>query len=81
MKNEAPVCTWPSCKCTALDQCIGLGIRTLSPAPDVRVKRLLSLAGAASSALRSYQYGNTSTELAEGVANELDAALRDMGGG
>ena len=36
MKDEAPICTWPSCKCTARDQCLGLGARAPSPAPDVR---------------------------------------------
>ena len=32
---SAPICTWPSCKCTARDQCKGLGVRAaLDPAPD-----------------------------------------------
>ena len=35
MKNEAPICTWPSCKCTARDQCLGLGVRAPSPAPEI----------------------------------------------
>ena len=43
MKNEALVCTWPSCKCTARGQCKGLGVRAdlCNPMQDERVKRLV----------------------------------------
>ena len=40
-----------------------------------QVERLQTLVGAAGHALRSYQYGNASTELAEGVADKIDAEL------
>jgi hypothetical protein len=31
MSGPETVCTWPSCKCTARDQCKGLGIRADLP--------------------------------------------------
>lgn len=38
-------------------------------------KELLKLLRAAYNALRSYQYGNKSTELAEEVADEIEEAI------
>lgn len=38
---------------------------------------LRKIAAAASHALRSYQYGNASTELAESTADAIDAAMRE----
>jgi hypothetical protein len=40
-----------------------------------RISALQKLLKAASHALRSYQYGNSATELAEEMANTVDAAL------
>ena len=39
-------------------------------------KRLKTLCEAAKEALRSYQYGNSSTELAEGIADNIEHALK-----
>lgn len=51
---------------------------------DARVERIPDKAAglliAASHALRSYQYGNTATDLAEDVANKIDAHLEATGG-
>ena len=40
---SAPICTWPSCKCTARDQCKGLGVRAdiCDPTQDERVQALV----------------------------------------
>ena len=38
----------------------------------------LKVVTAATHALRSYQYGNSSTELAEGMANKLDQAVKNF---
>jgi len=42
---SAPICTWPSCKCTARDQCKGLGVRAdlCEPTQDERVMALIDL--------------------------------------
>ena len=37
---NAPICTWPSCKCTARGQCKGLGIRADLCTTDERVQAL-----------------------------------------
>ena len=38
---------------------------------------LRKLLGAAGHALRSYQYGNASPDLAEEIANQIERALKD----
>ena len=50
-------------------------------AAEQRVAALEKLLVSAAHALRSYQYGNSATDLAEEVADALDAALRPPPGG
>ena len=48
--------------------------------PDAAIleshRELVRILGAASHALRSYQYGNVATDLAESIADTIDAALK-----
>ena len=46
-------------------------------ATDPSNRKLLDTIKAASSALKSYQYGNSSTELAEEIAKQCDAVLAE----
>jgi hypothetical protein len=50
-------------------------IATFSPYTASRLIKLARLLTGASHALRSYQYGNSATDLAKGVADAIDAAL------
>ena len=54
-----------------------MGLEDGFSACDSEIAELKKLLQAASHALRSYQYGNASTELAKACADKIDAALTE----
>ena len=60
-------------------ECLGLLANTARTADAVdALQALLKVARAASHALKSYEYGNGSPDLARSIADALDAAIADV---
>ena len=81
---SAPICTWPSCKCTARDQCKGLGGRADLCAADERVKALEAENARLRRIMREVLSKLDRDGMKPGwgvVRGWLRAALRDMEGG
>jgi len=75
---SAPICTWPSCKCTARDQCKGSGVRAdlCDPTQDERVRALVDAAERLADL-----WDKDATDRIGPATRQLRAALRDMKGG
>ncbi|RUU29715.1 hypothetical protein [Mesorhizobium sp. M6A.T.Ce.TU.016.01.1.1] len=54
-------------------------VRTLRDRPSQPSPTLVAALKAASHALRSYQYGNSATDLAQSTADFCDEALKSVG--
>ena len=80
---SGPICTWPSCKCTARDQCKGLGVRAdlCDPTQDARVRALVDAAIAEDTAANKRVTSRERKQYIRGrieALKDLRAALRDL---